>query len=134
MNIIEDTPGDQLGSICARIFREGGTSFIVAQVKLDLLYGDVYATKLYHNYYNLPYQGLVGITKKRGAIRANYIIHARIDQFKNPNESIDNLKTVLSQIFKCAEEKNLSTISIPAFCDYRGFERGYFIGALYESI
>jgi O-acetyl-ADP-ribose deacetylase (regulator of RNase III) len=86
-----------------------------------LLYGDHAGTKLYHNYYNLPYKGLVGITKKRGTIKAEYIIHARIDKFKNPNESINNLKTVLSQIFKCAEDKNLRRISIPAVCNYRGF-------------
>ena len=89
---------------------------------------------MFHNYYNLPYEGLVGITKKRGTIRANHIIHARIDHFKNPNESINQLKLALSLIFKCAEDKNLSKISIPAVCDYRGFSRGYFIGALHESI
>ena len=134
VNIIEDTPNDPLGSICARVFREGGYSFSVAQVKLDLLYGDNWGTKMYHKYYNLPYDGMVGITKKRGAIRANYIIHARIDTFKNANESIDHLKYVLAQIFKCAEDKNLRQIAIPAICDYRGFSSGYFMGALYESI
>ena len=102
---------------------------------MDLLYGNMMATKrLIHNYYNLPYDGIVGITKKRGAIRAEYIIHARIDHFKNANESIDHLKYVLAQIFKCAEDKNLQQIVIPAICEYRGFSRGYFMGALYESI
>ncbi len=61
LNIVEDNPGDTPGSICAGIFKQGGSRINYDLVKWDLLYGNS-ATKIISTYYNLPYEGLVGIT------------------------------------------------------------------------